>query len=207
MGNPFSSCSVLIRFNATRLLVTLSRPTNTLPYVPWPTCSFFSKTLTSRRTTGARIDREVVRTRLAAGGTRMAARFTGGALGGGARGEVALGGGGGGGGKERFGGGGGAFRGGGGGGLGLFPGGGGGGRLGRPAGGGTIVEALAIFIRRGNSRKINMDIDRKRRDANLAVVCRRTQTERFAKCDGRFSPGGRKFEKVELSGFSLWDLL
>lgn len=143
MGKPFTSACVLIRLRAKISFVTLSSPANTLPYVPCPTCLRRSKALTSRRTTGARI--EVVRDRLT-GGTSgevvvvvaTKARLVvgvGAVLGGGG----ALGGGG-----ERFGGGGGAL---GGGGFvfGAPRGGGGGVGLG-PPGVRTMVEALAIWF-------------------------------------------------------------
>lgn len=149
IGNPFSSCLVLIRFKATISLDFLSRATNTLPYVPSPTFRFFSNTSTSRNTTGAwihtcTVDSPRVLFEGGGGGGKGASlRF--GAAGGGGRAPF---GGGGGGGAWRLGGGGGGtllfLAGGGGGGLtfggmGLLPEGG-------PGGGGGRVIVCAIAI-------------------------------------------------------------
>jgi hypothetical protein len=139
IGNPFSSCTVLILLSATISLETLSLATKTLPYVPSPTWCFFSNTSTSRITTGAMIDTfEDLRCFLVllfcfSGGGGTSFRFCaaggggGGLLGGGGGLALVLGGGGGGG--RAFGGGG------------LFPEGG-------PAGGGgrTIVCDIAIVF-------------------------------------------------------------
>jgi len=77
MGNPFCSCSVLIRFSATTSPVRLSWATKTLPYVPCPTWCFFANASTSRITTGALMDRLPRRLRFANGGrVSEAGRFS-----------------------------------------------------------------------------------------------------------------------------------
>lgn len=137
IGNPFSSCLVLIRFIATTSLFFLSLATKTLPYVPSPTLNFFSKASTSRKTTGAWILIRLSLRGFFVGpplGAAASLRFGGG---GGGLATVEEGRAGGGGGTCLLGGGGGGLDFGGGGGL--LPGGGGGGGL-------FIVCAVAMVL-------------------------------------------------------------